>query len=150
MPKLPIITYPNKILEKKSQKIKDVQDPAIQELILNMLDTLEESNGLGLAAPQVGKSLRLCIAKLDGQTHILINPKIISKSWRKFYPEEGCLSFPGKFFITKRHKKIKLTAIDRHGKKISLSADGLLSQAFQHEIDHLDGVLFTQRKSRKK
>ncbi|MCX6763347.1 MAG: peptide deformylase [Candidatus Moranbacteria bacterium] len=144
---LPIITYPNPILKKKSEKIKDPQSPEIKELIFDMLETLKINNGLGLAAPQVGSSVRLCIIRLDGKTYILINPKIKSKSWSKEICEEGCLSFPGKFIPVKRNKKVKVQALDRNGQEIIISAEGILSRAFQHEIDHLDGILFISKEA---
>lgn len=146
MPILPIITYPNPILEKKTSKIKDVKSPEIRELVFNMLETLEANKGLGLATNQVGKSLRLCLIKFEGRTYILINPKYKSKSWKKVIFEEGCLSFPGLYLSAKRHAKVAVEAQDRKGNKITIKADGLLSRALQHEIDHLDGVVFTSRR----
>jgi peptide deformylase len=144
---LPILTYPNKILRQRTHEIKDIRDPAIRELILDMLETMEKSgNALGLAAPQVGKSVRLCIIKLDGKTHILINPKIKSKSWKKEMGEEGCLSFPEKFILVKRSAKVKVQTLDKNGKKNIIKATGLLARALQHEIDHLNGVLFIDKK----
>lgn len=144
---LPILTYPNVILRQKAKKIKNPKDQEIKELVLDMLETMENSgNALGLAAPQVGKSLQLCIIKLDGKTHILINPKITSKSWKKETGEEGCLSFPEKFIPVKRHLKVKVSALDKEGKKNVIKASGLLARAFQHEIDHLNGVLFIDKK----
>lgn len=142
---LPILKYPNVILKKKAKKIKDIKNPEIRELILNMLETLKDASGLGLAAPQVGQSVRLCIIRLNGKTYVLINPKIRSKSIRKEILEEGCLSFPGKYLPIKRHKKIKISAEDRKGNKIILKAEGLLARAIQHEIDHLDGILIIDR-----
>ena len=148
---LPIIIYPNKILEQKAEEIEDSQSLEIQELILNMLETLEANNGLGLAAPQVGKSVRLCIVKVpEEETLVLINPKIKSKSWKKVIEEEGCLSFPGQFFPVKRHKKVRVKALDRMGKKINIKAEGILSKALQHEIDHLDGILFIEKRIKTK
>jgi peptide deformylase len=144
---LPILTYPNDILRKKAGEIKDPKDPEIKRLILDMLETMKESgNALGLAAPQVGFSVRLCVIRLDSKNYILINPEIKSKSIRKEIMEEGCLSFPGEFLPIKRHKKVKVKALDRKGNKIIIKADGMLSRALQHEIDHLDGVLFIDRK----
>lgn len=111
-----------------------------------MLETMEETeNCLGLAAPQVGASVRLCVFKLGGKTYILINPKFKSKSWKKEIVEEGCLSFPGKYIPVKRSAKVKVEALDRNGKKITISGSGLLARALQHEIDHLDGILFIKR-----
>jgi peptide deformylase len=143
---LSILTYPNDILKRKSEKVRDVESPEVRDLIFDMLETMELSgNALGLAAPQVGQSLRICIIKLDGKTHILINPKITSKSWRKEICEEGCLSFPGKFIPVKRSKKVTVKAVGKNGEEIILKAEGLLSRALQHEIDHLDGILFVER-----
>jgi peptide deformylase len=148
MPQLPIVTYPNPILVKKTKKIADPKSPEIKALIFDMLETLEKNNGLGLAAPQVGKSVRLCVIKFDNKTHILINPEFKSKSWAKVTAEEGCLSFPGEFIPIKRSKKVTVKAQDRKGKKIIIQADGMLSRALQHEIDHLDGILFIKRKAK--
>ena len=142
---LPILIYPNPLLKKKAEEIKDPKDPAVRELIFDMLETMKKNNGLGLAAPQVGKLVRLCVVKFERKTYILINPKIKSKSWSKEIAEEGCLSFPGQFILIKRSKKIKIIAQDKTGKKISISAEGLLARAFQHEIDHLDGILYIDR-----
>jgi peptide deformylase len=143
---LKILTYPNPILEKKSVKIANPTAPEIRELVMDMLETMEANNGLGLAAPQVGKNVKLCIVKLDGKTYILINPKIQYKSFSKEVCEEGCLSFPGQFIPVKRAKKIRVKAQDRDGNKIMIKADGLLARALQHEIDHLDGILFIEKK----
>lgn len=145
MATLPILIYPNPLLKKKAEKIKDPKDPAVRELIFDMLETMKKNNGLGLAAPQVGKLIRLCVIKFEKKTYILINPKIKSKSWSKEIAEEGCLSFPGRFIPVKRSKRVKVSAYDKTGKKISLEAEGLLARAFQHEIDHLDGILYIDR-----
>ena len=147
---LPIITFPNEILKRETEKIRDPKSPEIRALVFDMLETMEKtSNCLGLAAPQVGKAVRLCIIKLDGKTHILINPEIKSKSWAKIVMEEGCLSFPGEFMPIKRPKKVIVVAQDRDGQEMTLKADGLLARALQHEIDHLDGILFIERVSKK-
>ena len=151
---LPIIEYPNPLLKKKAEKIRDVNDPQIKELIFDMLETLDNAQGLGLAAPQIGKSVRLCIVKFDrtpkSKTYILINPKIKSKSLGKEILEEGCLSFPGQYLPIKRYKKVTVLAQDRKGEEIIIKADGILARAFQHEIDHLDGVLFIDRAGKKR
>lgn len=145
MANLPILTYPNPALRKKAQPVADPKDPKIRELIFDMLETMEKNNGMGLAAPQVGKSMRLCVVKFDRKTYVLINPEIKSRSIRTEFFEEGCLSFPGQFMPIKRAKKIKVIALDRKGEKIEIKADGMLARAFQHEIDHLDGILFIDR-----
>lgn len=145
MPILPIIKYPSKILRQKAEKIKDVSAPEIQKLVKDMVETLHGAKGLGLAAPQIGSSVRLCVIDDKGSMHILINPQIKSKSRKKSILEEGCLSFPGKFFAISRAEKVKVRYLDETGKKRKIKAEGLLARALQHEIDHLDGILFIDR-----
>ncbi len=142
---LPILIYPDSRLKEKAQDIKNPKDPLIQELIFDMLETMKENNGMGLAANQVGKLVRLCVIKFERKTYILINPKIKSRSWGKEIAEEGCLSFPGQFIPVKRSKKVKVIAQNKSGKNITLEAEGLLARALQHEIDHLDGILYIER-----
>lgn len=141
-----IITYPDPILEKKSKKIKDPLDPKIQKLIKDMIKAMRENSGVGLAAPQVGKSLRLCVIEKDNESYVLINPKITSKSKDCEINEEGCLSFPGKFLPIKRHTKVKVRYLNEKGERCKIKADGLLSRALQHEVDHLNGELFINKK----
>jgi peptide deformylase len=141
-----IIKYPNKILEKRSRKVKDPLDGEIQKLIKDMISTMNESNGAGLAAPQVGQSLRICTIQCDGEIFVLINPKITAYSREKEINEEGCLSFPGKFIPVKRSTKIKARYLDEKGNEIKIKAEGMLARIIQHETDHLNGVLFIERK----
>lgn len=140
-----IITYPNLILEKKSQNIKNPLDPEIQKLIPAMLETMRKNNGLGLAAPQVGKSLRLFVVEHLNKTYILINPKITAHSKDTYISEEGCLSFPGKFIPVKRFETIQIRYLNEKGEKCKIKTRDLLARAFQHELDHLDGILFINR-----
>jgi peptide deformylase len=142
---LPILTYPDPRLKKKAQDVKNPRDPLIRELIFDMLETMKENGGMGLAAPQIGKLLRLCVIRFERKTYILINPKIKSKSWGKEIAEEGCLSFPGQFISIKRSKKVTVVAQNKVGKVITIEAEGLLARALQHEIDHLDGILYIER-----
>ncbi len=143
MPKLlNIITHPNPILRKKSAEIKKIT-PEINRLILDMEKTMLEKDGIGLAAPQIGKNIKIVIVNTkDGPIH-MINPKITRKSWRKEEGEEGCLSIPGIFGKVKRHKKMRAIYYDKNNNKIKLKAEGLLARVIQHEIDHLNGILFT-------
>ncbi|KKR22119.1 MAG: Peptide deformylase Def [Candidatus Moranbacteria bacterium GW2011_GWA2_39_41] len=152
MPELKIVEYPNPILSKVTEPVLDVKKPSIQKLIANMLETMEANNGVGLAAPQVGKSVRLCVIRVDDMTYILINPRVTYKSWLQETWEEGCLSFPGKFIPVKRPKKVRVKAQNELGEEIAIKAEGLLSRALQHEIDHLDGKLYIEKevKIRKK
>ena len=142
---LPILIYPDPRLKEKAREIENPKDPLIQELIFDMLETMKENNGMGLAATQVGKLVRLCVIRFERKTYILINPKIKSKSWGKEIAEEGCLSFPGQFIPVKRSKKVKVVAQNKAGKIITIEAEGLLARALQHEIDHLDGILYIER-----
>lgn len=145
MPILKIIKYPDPILRKKTAKIKDPLAPEIRKLIPQMLEAMRNNNGMGLAAPQIGKSLRLCVIEEGGIVYVLINPKIHSTSRKKVTLEEGCLSFPGQFISISRAEKVKVRCLDESGKKVKIKAAGLLARALQHEIDHLDGILMIDR-----
>lgn len=140
-----IITYPNPILEKKAEKIKDPLNKEIQKMIPEMLKIMRENNGMGLAAPQIGKSIRLCIIEYQGFFYVLINPKITAHSKRIELSEEGCLSFPKKFIPVNRFETVQVRYLNEKGEKCKIKAHGLLARAFQHEIDHLDGILFINR-----
>lgn len=140
-----IVTYPNSILEKRAEKIKNPLDKEIQKMIPEMLKIMRENNGMGLAAPQVGKSIRLCIIEYQGFFYVLINPKITAHSKKLELSEEGCLSFPKKFIPVNRFETVQVRYLNEKGEKCKIKAHGLLARAFQHEIDHLDGVLFINR-----
>ena len=142
---LKILKYPDKYLRKKTEEVKDFQDSEIAKLVSDMVKTMEAEKGIGLAAPQVGSNLRICVVRVDNTVYALINPKIKSYSRKKEVFEEGCLSFPGKFFPIERHVKVKIRAKDIGGKKMKIKAEGLLARELQHEIDHLDGVLKIDR-----
>ncbi len=142
-----IVTVPNPILNKKTELIKNF-DKSLSVLAKEMIATCRSANGIGLAAPQVGKSVRLCIINLEHlglDPFALVNPKIIKKSWKKIEMEEGCLSIPGLFGIVKRPTKVTVEFENLIGIKNTLEADGLLSRVIQHEVDHLDGILFTSK-----
>ena len=148
---LTILTIPNPILTQKTSLIEKIDDEVLN-LIPKMLEACRGVNGIGLAAPQIGKSIRLCIVNLehmDIPPFALINPQITKKSWKKIEMEEGCLSIPGVYGIVKRPEKITVKALDLQGQESIIQADGLLSRVIQHEIDHLDGVLFTSKMSKK-
>jgi peptide deformylase len=142
---LKILKYPNNFLRKKTEEVKDFKDPKLAKLVLDMVKTMEAEKGIGLAAPQVESNLRICVVRVDNTVYILVNPKIKSYSRKKEIFEEGCLSFPGKFFPVERPVKVKIRAKDLGGKKIKIKAEGLLARVLQHEIDHLDGILIIDR-----
>lgn len=139
---LPILTFPNSLLRKKAKPIKII-DNELKDLIVNMTDTLKQAQGVGLAANQVGILKRLCIIKAgaDDDYKAYINPEIIKKTGTRFV-NEGCLSFPEYNGIVKRSISITARYLDETGGKIKITAHELLSQALEHEIDHLNGILF--------
>lgn len=137
----------NKILRTKSQKVTDFNDPELKKFISDIKETLASiKEGAGLAAPQVGKNIRLFVLSPEvskGQT-VFINPKI-STSFKKSIMNEACLSLPQIQGRVKRSVSAKIEAFDENGKKFKLKAEGLLAQAFQHEVDHLNGILFIDK-----
>ena len=137
--------YGDEILRKKSREV-DVVDDKIRELLDDMLETMHKYNGVGLAAPQVGILKRVVVIDLyDGNEPLkLVNPKII-KAKGKQEVEEGCLSFPNQYAKVIRPKELTVGALDREGKKFTLKAKDLLAQAIAHEVDHLEGIVFTDR-----
>lgn len=145
---LPILTDPHPTLRQKSLPVpvSEITTPEFQKLVDDMIETMYSARGIGIAAPQIGVSKRVLIAETgDHKPVALINTKFKSKSWRKVMSEEGCLSVPGVFGIVKRHRTITAHALDRHGKEITISSDKLLGIIIQHEVDHLDGILFIDK-----
>lgn len=142
---LKILTHPNKILRKKAQKIENVLDPEIQELVKNMIKTMKKDKGVGLAAPQIGQSIKLLTIDIKDDPLILFNPKITFFSKKTEEDEEGCLSLPGKYGLVERAYKIRVKAQDAQGNKIKFKAEGLLARVIQHEIDHLNGILIIDK-----
>lgn len=146
--------YPDPILRKKAKEIKEIT-PEVKELGLDMLETMKEKEGIGLAAPQVGISQRIIAVQLISERtveektgkapQILINPKIIKKSRETEIDKEGCLSFPGLWLQIKRAKKVEVRALNKDGKEVGIAAEGLPARILQHEIDHLDNILFVDR-----
>lgn len=144
---LPIKKEPDKILRQKAKPVAvdELHTRETQQLIDNMIATMYEADGVGIAAPQVGVSLRIAIVT-DGDKAIpIINPKITLRSLTKDTQEEGCLSVPLLYGPVKRSTSLRLTALTRDGKKISLRARGFLARIIQHEVDHLNGILFIDR-----
>jgi peptide deformylase len=131
------------ILKKKSRPVEKF-DERLHQLIDDMIQTMKEENGIGIAAPQVGILRRIVVVKVEEDVHELVNP-VITKTCGEQEVTEGCLSFPGRYGITKRPKEVLVEAKDRNDKKIALSGEGLLSAIICHEIDHLEGILFESR-----
>lgn len=148
---LPILTYPNPLLKQESLPITEV-DQELCDLLDAMTATMYASQGIGLAAPQVGVLRRAVVVDISGEGKgrlDMINPEILSKSGSTT-SEEGCLSIPDYRDSVARAEKIEVQYLDRKGGKHSMLAEGLLAICIQHEVDHLDGVLFIDRLSRLK
>jgi peptide deformylase len=154
---LPVFTEPQPILHKQTQPVSEIT-PAIRELVENMRETMHNAQGIGLAAPQVGMSLAICVIEIldedDEEASVpfiaLINPRITWKSKRTASFEEGCLSLPGLEGPVLRPEKVRVKAKDLDGSVIEIETGGLFARALQHEIDHLHGVLFTSHLPKKK
>ncbi|MFC1875370.1 peptide deformylase [Chloroflexota bacterium] len=135
---------PDEVLRQKARKVPAI-DASIQQLIDDMILTMQEANGVGLAAPQVGVSLRVAVLQMSGEEPFsIVNPDVVKRSGER-QVIEGCLSIPGYEGEIKRSEKITVKGMDREGKKIRIRATDLLAQALEHEIDHLDGILYTDR-----
>lgn len=141
MAKLKILKLGDETLRKVCRPVEKIT-PRITTLLDDMAQTMRAANGVGLAAPQVGVLRRIVVIEVEeGELIELINPKIIAYSGEQ-EGEEGCLSIPGKWGITKRPECVTVKALDRYGKEFEINGKGLLAKAFCHEIDHLDGKLY--------
>lgn len=151
MTNLTILKYPDERLRTVAKPITDVDD-ALRKVIDDMLETMYESNGVGLAATQVNVHQRLFVADCSEDQNeplVFINPEITATDGH-FTNEEGCLSFPGVYAKVERAGTVTVKALDRDGAEFSMTADGLLAICIQHEIDHLDGKLFVDYLSKLK
>lgn len=138
-----IVYLPDPVLRKIAKPVEHFDDN-LETLIQDMFDTMYDAKGVGLAAPQIGVSLSLSVIDVIGdktQQLVIINPKVIASEGKKEY-QEGCLSVPGTYDTVIRADKVTVSALDRHGKPFEISADGLLGECLQHEIDHLNGKLY--------
>ena len=145
---LTIRKYPDPVLQQPGEPVTEF-DEALRSFVADMFETMYAAQGIGLAAPQVGVSRRLTVIDLSGgkdpeQRMVLVNPEIIERAG-KLYEEEGCLSFPEIREKVVRAAKVTVRAQDEHGKWFEAEGEELLSRCMQHEIDHLDGVLFIYR-----
>ena len=140
----PIVVVGHPVLRQKAKRVTQL-DRSIQKLIDDMIETMKEAPGVGLAAPQVGVPLRLAVIEVDEKITVIVNPEII-KSTGEAELDEGCLSVPGFWGRLNRAERVSVKALDRHGKEQRIrDAEGLFAQALQHEIDHLDGYLYVDR-----
>ncbi len=148
---MPELTYyPDEVLLQKADPVSEL-GTEIQTLSQQMLELLRDAQGLGLAAPQVGRGLRLFVVDLpNDQPRTFINPEIIETSVEESLLEEGCLSIPGTFAGVLRPAGVRVQARNADGKLFTLSAEGMLARVIQHELDHLNGVLFWDHLSQRK
>ena len=157
-----IVFLPEPVLRRKAKPVTKF-DKELQTLIDDMIETMREAPGVGLAAPQVNISQQLAVIEYDEdedeeenedappkpkKLYVIINPEIIKTSEEKVMGIEGCLSIPGLQGEVDRHESIQVKALNRHGSPVKLKVDGWMARIFQHEIDHLNGVLFTDRATR--
>ncbi|MEX3616414.1 peptide deformylase [Paenibacillus glucanolyticus] len=139
-----IVKEPDEVLHKKAKEVTKIT-PNVQKLLDDMADTMYDADGVGLAAPQVGILKRLIVIDAGDEHGLIkmINPEIVESEGEQFGPE-GCLSIPGWNGDVRRAEKVTVKGLDREGNELIITGTGLLARAFQHEIDHLNGVLFTE------
>ncbi|MEN4041847.1 MAG: peptide deformylase [Anaerolineaceae bacterium] len=150
-----IVTIPHPVLRKKARKVNEV-DVDVRTLIDEMVAAMREAPGVGLAAPQVGVSSRVIVVEFGKEEdedapkklYALVNPIIAEMSEEKVLGIEGCLSIPRLVGEVERHQRVVVKALNRFGKPVKLKAEGWLARILQHEIDHLDGILYTDRATR--
>jgi peptide deformylase len=154
-----IVTLPEAVLRRKARAVTKF-DKGLQTVIDDMIETMREAPGVGLAAPQIGLSERIIVVeyfeheedeeKEDAPRKVwaVLNPEIVKPSEETLMGVEGCLSLPGLVGEVERHAAIQVRGLNRHGKPLKLKAEGWLARIFQHEIDHLNGVLFPDRATR--
>lgn len=140
-----VVTIPDEILRQKAKPVAKI-NAGVLRLLDNMKDTMYAYDGVGLAAPQIGVSKRVVVIDDGDNYYELINPEIIQGEGEQT-GTEGCLSVPGVVGVVNRAKKVKVKAINRNGDEINIEAKDLLARALQHEIDHLDGLVFTDKAS---
>ncbi len=142
---LPLTMMSESVLHQKAKRVRRIDD-SIQKLIDDMIDTMQDIGGAaGLAAPQVGVPLQVIVVETpDDELAVIINPEIV-KSAGEDEVGEGCLSLPGYKGKLKRSEKVTVKGRDRHGKEIRIKAEGLLAQTLQHEVDHVNGIVFLDR-----
>jgi len=151
-----IVTLPDPVLKRKAHTVSKF-DKNLQTLLDDMVETMREAPGVGLAAPQVGISERIIVVEYfereeDEQVEdapkkvwAIINPEIVKSSGEMVMGVEGCLSIPGLVGEVERHEQVLVKGMNRHGKLMKVKAKGWLARIFQHEIDHVNGILFTER-----
>lgn len=141
----PIVIHPNEILERKTTEVTEITDELIK-MLDDMRETMIAHDGIGIAAPQIGKSLRVALVEIDEESGLfeMINPEIISGKGSDI-DVEGCLSFPNIYGTVERYKEIVVRYFDREGEEYEVTATDYFARAIQHEVEHLDGKLFIDK-----
>jgi peptide deformylase len=138
---LKVLTVPEPVLRQKSKRVRNI-DSSIRKLAGDMLETMHAAPGVGLAAPQVGVPLRVIVIGMpEEEDFVLINPEVVRQTGERLVTE-GCLSVPGYYGEIKRAQRVTVKGKDLSGKEVRIKAEELLAQALEHEIDHLNGVLY--------
>ncbi|HEV3474570.1 MAG TPA: peptide deformylase [Actinomycetota bacterium] len=140
---LPIRTFGDPVLREKARPVESFDD-ALKRLAEDMIVTMQEAPGVGLAAPQVGRPLRLIVFDIGEGARALANPALYDE-WGEQIAEEGCLSLPGLYYPVRRHEHIAAKGFDLDGREVTIEGQELLARVLQHEVDHLEGVLFIDR-----
>jgi peptide deformylase len=141
---LPIRTFGDPTLRQRAREVEKVTK-AHRQLVKDMIETMREAPGVGLAGPQIGVLERVFVYEVEDDLGALFNPRIVVRSDEKVSEEEGCLSLPGLAYDVERSRAVTVEGLDAKGKPVTIEASDLLARVFQHEIDHLDGVLFVDR-----
>ena len=142
MAMMPIVLVPEPVLRLKTKKVRKI-DASIQKLIDDMVETMHDAPGVGLAATQVGVSLRICVIHIPGDDVItLVNPEIVRRSGSRVCEGEGCLSLPGYKGDVPRSEKVVVKGLNRDGRPVRYRASDLFAEALEHEVDHLNGTLY--------
>jgi len=140
-----ILTYGNELLNKKAQKIDEINQEIV-DLANNMMEVLDRDNGIGVAGPQIGLNKRIFVTHIkNDEPRVFINPSILETSIKTAKFEEGCLSIPGVYSNVSRPESIKIQAWNEKGRPFTLETGGLLARVILHEYDHLEGILFLDR-----
>ena len=144
---LTIITHPTPSLRLRSVEVtrEEIGTPEMQKFIDELIEAMFAYDGIGIASPQVGKNIRLFIVNERKGATAYINPEVHIVNDETQDSEEGCLSVPGKWGVVDRAKKVRVRALDRHGRQIDVEAKGLYATVYQHELDHLNGILFIDK-----
>ncbi|MCE9586263.1 peptide deformylase [Candidatus Uhrbacteria bacterium] len=147
METFPIVKDPTPSLRQRSREVEvsEIQTPEFQVYLDKLARTMIVEDGVGIASPQVGRNIRAIVVNMPKGPECFMNPEIVKKSEAMEASDEGCLSVPGKYGVVQRHKKVTLRALNRHGRRVQFEAKAFPAIIFQHEIDHLDGILFIDK-----